>query len=272
MLSTIPVDRPLGVQLLGDELHIIRQALEILRKYKFDLIDFNAACPVKKVTKIGQGASLLKDPVKLNRLLKEIVINSDVPVSLKIRSGWDANSLNARDVALYAQDAGIKLLFIHGRSRAQLYSGKVNYQIIKEVKDSLEIPVIGSGDAFSPELVKKMMDETGCDGVAIARGALGNPWIFQGMDSYISNGKLPCGPTLDEICAVMIKHLNLCCDFYGDKTGSLNFRKFFSWYTKGVYHIRPFRSKIFQAETKDEIMSIIKELLDSQKKRFSPIL
>lgn len=260
MLSTIPGDRPLGIQLLGDNPRVIQGALEILRQYEFDLIDFNAACPAKKITSRGEGASLLKDPRKLNELLKVVVNNSKVPVTVKIRAGWDETSLNARDVALYAQDAGIKGLFIHGRTRVQGYSGRINYQAIREVKEAMEIPVIASGDAFSPQLVKKMFDETGCDGVVIARGAMGNPWIFQEISEFFKNGTIPGRPDIYDITNTMITHLTLCSDFHGEMTGTVIFRKFFTWYTKGLPNIKPLRDKAFHAKTKDQMINIIKEL------------
>jgi len=179
MLSTDPKDRPLGVQILGCEEQFILKALDVLKNHKFDILDFNAACPAKKVVRRGEGAALLKEPKKLQRLLKLVVKNSKVPVTVKIRSGWDKDSVNAKEVALYAQDAGISGLFIHGRTKLQAYSGNVDYEIIRKVKKALDIPVIASGDIFNRELIKKMLKETGCDGVTVARGALGNPWIFK---------------------------------------------------------------------------------------------
>ncbi len=188
MIRTQPGDRPLGIQLLGRDHEFVLKALDIVGKYGYDLIDFNAACPVTKVTSKGEGSGLMKEPRRLGQLLKAIVDHTDLPVTVKIRAGWDENSVNAREVALYARDAGIKGLFIHGRTRAQGYSGSVDYQVIRQVKEALDIPVIGSGDVFSPLQVKKMFDETGCDGVAIARGALGNPWIFQETEEFFQTG------------------------------------------------------------------------------------
>ncbi len=157
---------------------MLARAADKLADYPFDILDLNAACPVPKVVRKGEGAGLMKEPEKLRDLLKVLVERSAVPVTVKISAGWDNSTRNARDVALHAQDAGISAVFIHGRTRAQEYRGRVSYDDIREVKQALSIPVIGSGDAFSPSLIKKMFDETGCDGVAIARGALGNPWLL----------------------------------------------------------------------------------------------
>ena len=188
MLMSSPEDRPLGVQLLGADEKYLAGALDVLAEHDFDLLDFNAACPTPKVTRKGKGAALLKEPRKLGAILKVLVGYAKVPVTVKIRTGWDADSVNAREVALYAEDAGISALFIHGRTKTQGYSGTVDYENIKEVKDALKIPVIASGDNLSLPLIKKMFDETGCDGVAVARGALGNPWIFREAIRFFQDG------------------------------------------------------------------------------------
>ena len=260
MLSTNPKDKPLGIQILGSETKFIIKALELLRRYEFDVLDFNAACPVKKVTRRGEGASLLKEPKKMHKLLKLVVANSKVPVTVKIRSGWDQNCVNAREIALLAQDAGVKALFIHGRTKLQGYSGKVDYRVIREVKKALEIPVIASGDIFSAQLAKKMIDETGCDGIVIARGALGNPWIFNEAKEFLKTGKVLKRPGRKEITKTMIEHLNACIDFYGERIGVVQFRKFFSWYTKGFRNVRPLREKSSTAKTKEEMTAIIARL------------
>src|SRR3989338_5712558 len=246
MLSTNQEDCPLGVQLLGCEHNFIQRAMDILAQYKFDLLDFNAACPAKKVTRRGEGASLLKNPKKLNQLLKLVVKDSKVPVTVKIRSGWDKNTLNAKEAALYAQDAGIKALFIHGRSKEQGYSGTVDYKVIKAVKDSLDIPVIASGDILSAPLAKKMFDETGCDGIVVARGALGNPWIFKQIAQYLKNQKIAGSPTLLQIKKVLLKHTKLSVNQYGEKSGMLRMRKWVPWYFKGRSNIRMIKRSVNQ--------------------------
>jgi tRNA-dihydrouridine synthase B len=249
MLFSPKDERPLGVQLLGCEAKFVQRALDVINEYEFDILDFNAACPAKKVVRRGEGASLLREPKKLNALLKLLVENSHLPVTVKIRAGWDHHSLNAQEVALWAQDAGISALFIHGRTKLQGYSGKVDYAIIRRVKAALEIPVIASGDIFSQELISKMFTETNCDGVAIARGALGNPWIFNGQK-----------PEKDEIIKVMLTHLAAYIDFYGERIGVVKFRKFFSWYTKGFRKIRLLRDKVSQVKTKEDMSRIIERL------------
>jgi nifR3 family TIM-barrel protein len=218
----------------------------VVEKCKFDILDFNAACPAKKVVRRGEGAGLLKEPKKLQKILKLLVKNSKVPVTVKIRSGWDKDSINAREVAVLAEDAGIDGLFIHGRTKLQGYGGDVDYKVIKEVKEALKIPVIASGDIFSQQLIKRMFDDTGCDGVAVARGCLGNPWIFNAEK-----------PQKKEVIRVMLEHLSGCIDFYGERNGVMMFRKFFCWYTKGFRKIRHLREKSSRAKTQSQMLEII---------------
>jgi nifR3 family TIM-barrel protein len=260
MLSTVPEDRPLGVQLLGNDPQVLMKAIEKLHEYRFDLLDFNAACPASKVTGKGKGAGLLKEPARLRDLLKVIVAEAHVPVTVKIRAGWDETTVNAREVALYAQDAGIQGLFIHGRTRAQRYSGRVDYGVIRSVKEAVAIPVIASGDAFSPLLVKKMFDETGCDGVAIARGALGNPWLFRSIPEFLRSGLSLPAPDRSEVADTMTRHLDSCISVYGEKVGTILFRKFFAWYTRGITGMKPLRDKAFRAETREQMVASVDEI------------
>ena len=223
MISTSEADRPLGIQLLGNDPAVMLKAMEVLQDYEFDILDINAACPVNKVTKRGEGAGLLREPSRLFEILKAVVAKSHRPVTVKIRAGWDQSSVNARDIALSAQEAGVNAVFIHGRTQEQGYSGNVDYDIIREVKEALTIPVIASGDALSPELIKKLFDETGCDCVAIARGALGNPWIFRETEQYLKDGTLPPRPDIKDIIMTMIRHLDLSIEADGDETGTTKF-------------------------------------------------
>ncbi len=263
MLSTNTADRPLGVQLLGSDKEVMKQALDILPMSDFDLLNVNAACPVEKVIRKGEGAALMREPARLRDILRALVSKSLLPVTLKIRSGWDDDSVNARDVALYAREAGISALFIHGRTRSQRYSGTVDYRIIRAVKEALDIPVIASGDALSPLLIKKMFDETGCDGVIIARGALGNPWIFKETETFLETGNICERPHIGDIIDTMAGHLSTCCDFQGETTGTKLFRKFFTWYTRSLYGVKPLREKSFHAVTKKQMIDIIGELRSS---------
>jgi tRNA-dihydrouridine synthase B len=262
MLSSCKEDRPLGVQLLGCEEKFMRRALDVINEYEFDILDFNAACPARKVVRRGEGAGLLKDPEALSRILKIVVKRSKVPVTVKIRSGWDKETINAIEVAKCCQDSGINGLFIHGRTRAQGYSGTVDYGIIRGVKKAVKIPVIASGDIFSPQLARKMFDETGSDGIIIARGALGNPWIFREIKEYTGNEKTVSRPLPQEIMKVMTEHLNMCADFYGEKNGVVIFRKFFSRYTKGFRKARRLRELSSRVKTLEDMSGIISKCVN----------
>jgi tRNA-dihydrouridine synthase B len=260
ILRTDKIDKPLGMQLLGCEPAYIERAMDVLVKYKFDLLDFNAACPERKVTRRGEGASLLQEPEKLAKLLKIVVRRSPVPVTVKIRTGYDKDSINAPEVACYARDAGVKAIFIHGRTKQQLYSGSVDYETIRKVKKAVDVPVIGSGDVFSGELAKKMFGETGCDGILVARGALGNPWIFEEIRHYLKTGHEPPKPEMEEIIRTMLEHLDLSVEFFGPKYGVVIFRKFFGWYTKGFRKIRPLRETISRLKTRKDVEEVINQI------------
>jgi tRNA-dihydrouridine synthase B len=257
MLCSSKEDRPLGLQILGCEPGFILRALDVLRRHKFDLLDFNAACPVKKVVSRGEGAGLLKEPKKLGQLIKLVVKESSAPVTVKIRIGWDKDSVNAQEVALVCEDAGASGIFVHGRTRTQGYSGTVDYRAIAAAKKKVRIPVIASGDIFSGPLAKQMFTETGCDGLAVARGALGNPWIFRELEAYLEDGTMLARPVMQDIIQTMLGHLLMCTDYYGERVGVVIFRKFFSWYTKGFRHIRPLREKSSRAKTRSEMQEVI---------------
>ena len=266
MLFSHKDERPLGVQLLGCEAKFVQRAMDVINEYEFDILDFNAACPAKKVVRRGEGSGLLKDPRKLSGILKIVVKKAKVPVTVKIRSGWDKDSVNATEVTSCCQDAGVSGIFIHGRTRAQGYSGTVDYRTIKEVKKALKIPVIASGDILSPELAKKMFDETGCDAVIIARGALGNPWIFREITEFIKSGKIMDRPTPQQVARVMIEHLDMCVDFYGGRNGVVIFRKFFSRYTRGFRKVMRLRELSSRVKTRPEMNEIIQKCVDLQQK------
>jgi len=260
MLATVDADRPLGVQLVAGDQESILFALEVLEHYPFDVIDFNAACPVSKIVRRGEGAGLLKQPERLQQLISLLVQRSAKPVTLKIRAGWDAASINATEIARMAEGAGVAAVCVHGRTRVQGYDGAVDYGVIRKVKEAVTIPVIGSGDVFSGELAMKMFGETGCDGVAVARGSAGNPWIFREIAGLLRHGGLPARPSKDEIVSTMGEHLGLAIALLGETLGVLTFRKFFVWYSRGFAKSRPLRTKALQARSLGEMMGVIEEL------------
>lgn len=259
MLDTANGDRPLGLQLLSANGDSLRQALDALSMDDYAVVDLNAACPVKKVVRRGEGAALMREPRKLADLVGIIAGRCPLPVTVKLRAGWDHDSINAKEAALQARGAGASAVFVHGRTRAQGYRGGVDYEVIREVKKALDIPVIASGDVLSPRMAKKMFDETGCDGVVVARGAMGNPWIFPHTKALLETGFVPERPGSREIAAAMLEHLALCARHHGPEKAARVFRKCFMWYTKGLAGAKPLRLKAMKAETGEEMAGIVKE-------------
>jgi|WetSurMetagenome_2_1015567.scaffolds.fasta_scaffold43028_3 tRNA-dihydrouridine synthase B len=260
LLESSPIDRPLGIQLLAREPEHLLEALDILESHSYDVIDLNAACPVRKVTRKGEGAALLKEPEALSRLVQTLVDRSPVPVTVKIRAGWDHQSINAIEMAKRIADAGAHAVCVHGRTKSQGYGGKADMTVIEAVKNAVSIPVIGSGDIFSGQAAIRAMEETGCDAVMVARGGLGNPWIFQETTAMYRGETVPSRPGLDTLRSVMNEHLALSVEYYGTRLGVMNFRKFFAWYTKGLRNARLVRPKAFLANTTDEMRKFIGEL------------
>jgi tRNA-dihydrouridine synthase B len=259
-LSTTEGDAPLGIQFLAGDEEVLRSAVRTLEGNSFDLFELNAACPVTKVVKRGEGAGLLKEPPRLYRLLKTLVDVSPVPVTVKIRIGWDDQSINAIEIARLAEDAGVNGIFIHGRTREQAYGGQVSYRTIRDVKQAVKVPVIGSGNIFSARLADRMFSETGCDGVAVARGALGNPWIFRDLFHPEGAERNDRGPDMDELLRVMKKHLYSSIEEHGERKGVINFRKFFVWYSKGFSNVAELRRGALGAKTGEEMNSMIDRL------------
>ena len=260
MLVTDPKDKPIGIQLIGCETPYILNAISVIEKYDFDLLDFNVACPVKKVCRRGEGAALMKDPEKLRDILKAIRARWQKPLTIKLRSGWDTTSQNAKDIALLAQDCGIEAIFIHGRDRQQFYKGTVDYKIIKDVKKNVSVPVIASGDIWSAMHAKKMFEETGCDAVLAARGALGNPWIFREIDQYFTHNRQIDPPSTDEIINTLLHHLDLSITEHGEKNAVPIMRKFAGWYFRGRKFVRTLRQNINPVRTKEEFAAVLQSL------------
>lgn len=252
MLKVPVEDRPIGVQLLGAEVPHLLRAIDILAAYDFDLLDFNAACPVRKVCRRGEGAALMRDPIMLEKILKALAGRWRKPLTLKIRSGWNESSKNAVEVAKIAEGAGVQAIFIHGRYREQFYHGNVDYGIIACVKKSVTIPVIASGDIWSCMHARRMFEETGCDGLTVARGALGNPWIFRDIEEYERNRRIPQPPSPQEITDVLLRHLDLSVAEHGEKNAVALMRKFAGWYFQGRPYVRLLRQKINAVRSKKE--------------------
>lgn len=260
LLASSPLDHPLGIQLLAREPEHLIEGLAALEGYPYEVLDLNAACPVKKVTRKGEGAALLREPELLARLVTVLATHSQVPVTVKIRAGWDRQSINAPEVARRIEDAGAHAICIHGRTKNQGYSGRSDLRVIEAVKKAVSIPVIASGDIFSAQAAVQTLEDTGCEAVMIARGGLGNPWIFREAAALHHKEAPIARPDLDEVQAVMNRHLTMSVDQHGEKLGVINFRKFFVWYTKGLRNARVLRPRAVMLNTIGETRALIDEL------------
>lgn len=250
-------EHPVSLQLFGPDPETIAFAAEYVAKYPYDILDINMGCPMPKIVKNGEGSALMRDPELAGRIIKAAVNAQDRPVTVKIRKGFSENEVNAVEVAKIAEEAGAAAVAVHGRTREQLYEGKADWNIIKEVKDAVNIPVIGSGDAKDAISAKAMMDETGCDGVMIARAARGNPWIFEECREYLKTGQIPKRPDIEVLCDTMLLHSKMQIEEKGTHLGVLEMRKHISWYVGGYPNAAALRRKINKAKSFEELVSLI---------------
>jgi len=248
---------PISVQIAGADPAMMADAARYNVEQGAQIIDINMGCPAKKVCNTMAGSALLKDEQLVGRILKTVVDSVDVPVTLKFRTGWDTANKNALRVAKIAQESGIKLLSLHGRTRACGFSGSAEYDTIREVKRSTRLPVVANGDITTPEEAKRVLEYTGADGVMIGRAAQGRPWIFREIEHYLSTGaKLP-SPLVSEIHSVLVGHLHDLYAFYGRETGVKIARKHISWYTKGLAGSAGFRHHMNQLATCEEQLEAV---------------
>ena len=249
-------ERPAGVQIFGSDPEIMAKSVDAVLEVKPDFIDINMGCPAPKIAGNGGGASLMKDPEKAERIIKAVAESTDLPVSVKMRSGWDFDSINALDLALRAQKAGAKAVTVHGRTRQQMYAPPVNTDIIKEVKEKLSIPVIGNGDITDGQSAALMFEKTNCDFLLVGRGALGRPWVFQQINAYMSEGRIIPEPPVSERMRVMVKHIKLICEYKGERVGIREARKHAAWYMKGIRGGAEFRRQVGMLESIEQLEEI----------------
>lgn len=271
MMRTDPRDKPIAAQLVGNEPESMLKAAEkILKTLAVELIDINAACPAKKVLKKRAGAYLLRDQTMLYKIVKRLAAELPVPVTVKLRTGYDdAAPQDMRDISLRCEESGAGALFIHGRTRLQAYSGDIDYPAIKRAKDSVRIPVFGSGNVFTPQLAEKMMRETGCDGVLVARGAFGNPWLADDISRYLKSGQLPPERDLALKRDVLRRHMSYI-DKYNQSRGKVGvMRKVVMWYLKSFPNARRLRGDISLVKRYDEMLKFI-DRIDTRKESLEP--
>lgn len=227
-------ERPMGLQIFGEEAVYMGKAAYILNKYNPDIIDINMGCPVPKIVGNGSGSALMKSPKTALEIAEETVKNANCPVTVKIRAGWDNDSINTVEFAKALEQTGISAIAVHGRTRSQMYSGQADWDIIKQVKKAVSIPVIGNGDVKYPEDCNAMYEQTACDLVMIGRGSYGKPWIFREIKHYLETGQLLPEISLEEKMSVMLRHGRMLCKYKGEKQGMKEMRKNVAWYIKGL--------------------------------------
>ena len=262
LVASSPADRPLAIQLFGSVPGEMRDAAILCQELGAQSVDINMGCPVKKVVRIGGGSAMMTELGKTAALVRDLIAALKIPVTAKMRLGWDDDNLTAPDLARVLEDAGVAAIFVHGRTRAQGFSGTVNLAGIRAVVAAAKnIPVIGNGDITTPLAAKHMQDETGCAGVSIGRGAFYDPWIFRRTDHYLRTGELPAEPNFAERLRVMRRHFERYCVFYGEAHGAKLFRKVAPWYAKRFGPAKPFKHRIITMASRADFEAALAEYL-----------
>ena len=259
LLTTSPKERPVSLQLFGSDPDIISEMAAYIEERPFDILDINMGCPVPKVAGNGEGSALMQNPRLVGEIISKTVKAIKKPVTVKIRKGFTEQNVNAVEIARIAEASGASAIAVHGRTREQYYSGRADWDIIRQVKEAVRIPVIGNGDIDSPKQAAMMLEKTGCDGIMIGRGARGNPWLFGEIRAYLESGELLSRPSREEVRNMMLRHARMQIEYKGDYIGIREMRKHISWYTTGYPGSAKLRGAINLVETYEELEELLNE-------------
>ena len=266
LLQIEEIERPAALQLFGADPEILRETARRLEHRNFDILDINMGCPVPKVVNNGEGSALMKNPKLIGEIVRKVSTGFSKPVTVKIRKGFDESSINAVEAAKIAEENGAAAIAVHARTREQFYSGKADWDIIRQVKEAVSVPVIGSGDVFTPQDAKAMIEQTGCDAIMMARGTRGNPWLFAQIKAYLNNGVLLPKPDFEEVRTMILRHANMLADFKGPTIAIREMRKHVAWYTAGYPGSARLRSQVNEIETMEDLEKLLENYRNSNEK------
>jgi nifR3 family TIM-barrel protein len=259
LLQIADEERPAALQLFGADPDILRDTARRLEHRNFDILDINMGCPVPKVVNNGEGSALMKNPKLIGEIVRKVSTDYSKPVTVKIRKGFHEDSINAVEVAKIAEENGAAAIAVHARTREQYYSGKADWEVIRQVKEAVSVPVIGSGDVFSPQDAKAMIEQTGCDAIMMARGTRGNPWFFAQIKAYLNKGVLLPKPNFDEVRAMILRHAVMLADYKGETIAIREMRKHVAWYTTGYPGSAKLRNHVNEIETMDDLKKLLEK-------------